>query len=463
MASLNQHQKSVLMATSLSYVIVILDTSIVNVALPSIAGELGAGLSGLQWVVNAYTLAFASLLLSGGALGDRLGATRLYLGGLAVFAGASVICGLAETLPVLVAARVCQGIGAALLVPSSLMLLNAAFGDARQRAGAIGVWAGCGGVAMAAGPLVGGLLIELWGWRSLFWINLPVIVLGIGLTLRIEVRRPVPALRQMDYAGQGAVILALASSVWVLIEGTRLGWCSGWILGGMAIAALSWWRFVVIERRHRQPMLPLTLFRSPLFSASALVSLVSALVFYGAFFLLSLYFQRVRGWTPLQSGLAFLPLTMMVTLGSFISGRLVRVWGAGRVVYGSLLLYALGFVGLLALVESPPYWRIALSFPLLGLAAGIITPAATSALMNDVVNEQAGIAAGVLNAARQSGSAFGVAIFGALMSTSLSQAGGIQAAVYGALGLSLFTAIGWRLAINLAARPGASVRNEQRE
>lgn len=451
------------MATSLSYVIVILDTSIVNVALPSIAGELGAGLSGLQWVVNAYTLAFASLLLSGGALGDRLGATRLYLGGLAVFAGASVICGLAETLPVLVAARVCQGIGAALLVPSSLMLLNAAFGDARQRAGAIGVWAGCGGVAMAAGPLVGGLLIELWGWRSLFWINLPVIVLGIGLTLRIEVRRPVPALRQMDYAGQGAVILALASSVWVLIEGTRLGWCSGWILGGMAIAALSWWRFVVIERRHRQPMLPLTLFRSPLFSASALVSLVSALVFYGAFFLLSLYFQRVRGWTPLQSGLAFLPLTMMVTLGSFISGRLVRVWGAGRVVYGSLLLYALGFVGLLALVESPPYWRIALSFPLLGLAAGIITPAATSALMNDVVNEQAGIAAGVLNAARQSGSAFGVAIFGALMSTSLSQAGGIQAAVYGALGLSLFTAIGWRLAINLAARPGASVRNEQRE
>ncbi|WP_126501738.1 MFS transporter [Serratia quinivorans] len=463
MASLNQHQKSVLMATSLSYVIVILDTSIVNVALPSIAGELGAGVSGLQWVVNAYTLAFASLLLSGGALGDRLGATRLYLGGLAVFASASVICGLAETLPVLVAARVCQGVGAALLVPSSLMLLNAAFGDARQRAGAIGVWAGCGGVAMAAGPLVGGLLIELWGWRSLFWINLPVIVLGIGLTLRIEIRRPVPALRQMDYAGQGAVILALASSVWVLIEGTRLGWCSGWILGGMAIAALSWWRFVVIERRHLQPMLPLTLFRCPLFSASALVSLVSALVFYGAFFLLSLYFQRVRGWTPLQSGLAFLPLTVMVTLGSFISGRLVRAWGAGRVVYCSLLLYALGFVGLLALVESPPYWRIALSFPLLGLAAGIITPAATSALMNDVANERAGIAAGVLNAARQSGSAFGVAIFGALMSTSLSQAGGIQTAVYGAIGLSLLTAIGWRLAINLAARPVASVRNEQRE
>ncbi|MDT3250017.1 MFS transporter [Serratia sp. root2] len=455
MASLNQQQKRVLMATSLSYVIVILDTSIVNVALPPIAADLGTGLTGLQWVVSAYTLAFASLLLSGGALGDRLGARQVYLAGLAIFACASALCGLAGGLPLLVVARVLQGVGAALLVPSSLTLINGAFPDAKQRAGAIGVWAGCGGVAMAAGPLIGGVLIQFWGWRSLFWTNIPVIVLGIGLTQRIAAVRPLISLRQMDYAGQGAVIAALATSVAVLIEGARLGWHSGWVLGGIAVAAVSWLMFVMIERRGRQPMLPPALFRSAVFSASAWVSLVSALVFYGAFFLLSLYFQTVRGWSPLQSGLAFLPLTIMVTLGSFVSGRLVQAFGAGRVVYGSLLLYTLGFGGLLALAASVPYWRIALCFPLLGLAAGIITPAATAALLNEVASERAGIAAGVLNAGRQSGSAFGVAIFGALMTAFHPLENGIRIAVYGAMGLSLLTAILWGLAFRFAVRAGA--------
>ncbi|QPS88050.1 MFS transporter [Serratia plymuthica] len=454
MASLNQQQKRVLMATSLSYVIVILDTSIVNVALPPIAADLGTGLSGLQWVVNAYTLAFASLLLSGGMLGDRLGGRQVYLAGLAIFACASALCGLAGALPVLVAARILQGVGAALLVPSSLTLINAVFPEAKPRAGAIGVWAGCGGVAMAAGPLAGGVLIQLLGWRSLFWINIPVIALGIGLTLRIAAVRPPLSLRQMDYAGQGTVIVALATSVALLIEGARLGWHSGWVLGGIVVAALSWLMFVVIERRSRQPMLPPALFRSAVFSASAWVSLVSAWVFYGAFFLLNLYFQEVRGWSPLQSGLAFLPLTIMVTLGSFVSGRLIQAFGAGRVVYWSLLLYALGFGGLLALAESPPYWRIALCFPLLGLAAGIITPAATAALLNEVASERAGIAAGVLNAGRQSGSAFGVAIFGALMTAFHPLEKGIQFAVCGAIGLSLLTAVLWGLAIRFAARAG---------
>lgn len=450
MASFNPQQKWALMATSLSYVIVILDTSMVNVALPSMGSELTAGLTGLQWVVNAYTLSFASLLLTGGALGDRWGGKRTYLGGLLLFACASAMCGLARTVPELVAARMLQGAGAALLVPSSLALINAAFPESRPRAGAIGVWAGCGGVAMAAGPLVGGLLIELGGWRSLFWINIPVIALAAGLTLNVESQRPAFALRPMDYAGQGAVIVALACLVAVLNEGARLGWCSGWILGGIAVATVSGVMFVRIELRCRQPMLPLALFRNPRFSASAVISLVSALVFYGAFFVLSLYFQTVRGWSPLQSGLAFLPLTMMVTLGSFISGRLVRVLSAERVIFYSLLLYALGFAGLLALVDSPSYWRIALCFPPLGLAAGIVTPATTAFLMNEVANDRAGVAAGVLNAARQSGSAFGVAIFGALISTALLQTNGMLAAVFTALGLSFLAALGWRIAFRFS-------------
>ena len=219
-----EYQKRVLIATSLSYVIVILDTSIVNVALEPVAASLGSDISGLQWVVNAYTLTFASLLLSGGALGDRIGAKAVYLAGLLIFAGASALCGLAPDLQILVAARVAQGVGAALLVPCSLTLINHAFPVARQRASAIGVWAGCGGIAMAAGPLAGGLLIHLLGWRSIFLVNVPIALIGAWLTTRVDSVRPAASARPMDVAGQMLAIVALGASVAVLIEGAKLGW-----------------------------------------------------------------------------------------------------------------------------------------------------------------------------------------------------------------------------------------------
>lgn len=447
-----EYQKRVVIATCLSYVIVLLDTSIVNVALEPVAMSLHSDISGLQWVVNAYTLTFASLLLSGGALGDRIGAKTVYLAGLVIFACASALCGLAPNLPVLVAARIGQGVGAALLVPCSLTLINRAFPVARQRASAIGIWAGCGGIAMAAGPLAGGLLIHLLGWRSIFLVNVPIALIGAWLTTRVDsVRRDVTD-RQMDIAGQLLAIVALGASVAVLIEGAKLGWHMGMIRVGAVLALVAWIAFVLVETKRKQPMLPLHFFRSPVFSASAFASSISGLVFYGLFFLLSLYFQSARGWSPLQTGLAFLPLTAMVAIGSFASGALNRAYGAQRLVCGGFLLYALGFAGLLALADNAPYWRIALCFPAVGFGAGVITPAATAALMTTVDKARAGVAAGVLNASRQTGSAFGVAIFGALMSAVQPLDTGIRVAVYLAVGLSLLAALVWRIALAVATR-----------
>ncbi|CAE6748537.1 Drug efflux pump JefA [Paraburkholderia aspalathi] len=451
-----EYQKRVLIATSLSYVIVILDTSIVNVALEPVAASLGSDIAGLQWVVNAYTLTFASLLLSGGALGDRIGAKTVYLAGLLVFACASALCGLAPDLQILVVARVLQGIGAALLVPCSLTLINHAFPVARQRASAIGVLAGCGGIAMAAGPLAGGLLTHLLGWRSIFLVNVPIALIGAWLTTRVASVRPPSSDRSMDVAGQLLAVVALGASVAVLIEGAKLGWQAAAIRAGAVIALAAWVAFVLVEGRRKQPMLPLGFFRSPVFSASAFVSLISGLIFYGLFFLLSLYFQSTRGWSPLQTGLAFLPLTVMVAIGSFASGALNRTYGAHRLVCAGFLLYAVGFVGLVALADNAPYWRIALCFPAVGFAAGAISPAATAALMTAVDKARAGVGAGVLNASRQTGAAFGVAIFGALMSAIQPVDVGIRVAVYLAIGLSLLGALVWSVALAVAARYAGS-------
>ncbi|MFB3303231.1 MFS transporter [Pseudomonas sp. AMR01] len=352
-------QRRVLAATSLSYVLVILDTSIVNVALAPIANTLHSDITELQWVVGAYTLSFAGLLLGGGALADRFGARRLYLIGLLLFTFASLLCGLAVDAVTLVAARVLQGVGAALLVPASLALINAAYlHNPAGRVSAIGVWAGCGGIAMATGPLVGGVLIEALGWRSIFFANLPLGLLAIALTARLAASPPHPRAR---------------------------GWSA------------------------------LRLFGNPVFNACLAVSLVSALLLYGLMFLLGLYFQRTLGFSPLWTGLAFLPLTVSVSIGSLLAGRLVRAWGSGRLIGGALVLYLAGFGLLLATAATPSRFTIIMAMPMIGLAAGLITPAATATLMSVVAQKHAGIAAGMLNTARQLGAALGVALAGGLL------------------------------------------------
>ncbi|RKP50748.1 MFS transporter [Trinickia fusca] len=450
-------QRRVLLATSISYVVVILDTSIVNVALKSIAGSLAGGVAGLQWVVNAYTLTFASLLLSGGTLGDRMGARNVYVTGLACFTAASALCGIAPSLAVLIAARILQGVGAALLVPASMALINRVCSDTRERAAAFGVWAGLGGVAMAAGPLLGGVLIGLVGWRSIFLLNVPICFAGIVMASRVAPQAPAGIARRFDVAGQVSAIAALALLNIVVISAPTYGWRSPIIVAGLLAALVAGGAFVALEAKRDEPMMPLELFTRPAFRAAVFVSMVSAFTFYGLMFGLSLYFQQQRGYTPMLAGLAFLPLTVVVPFGSLVSRRAVARLGLRTLVAGAALLAASGYWGLLVIGPAVPYWAFVLSLPAVGLAASLITPATTAALMASVENRRAGIAAGVLNSARQTGAALGVAISGSLIAVCSSIADGVRAGLVVAGAMSIAAGIVWWKALARTSGAGESV------
>jgi len=436
-------QRRVVAATSISYIVVVLDTSIVNVALESIADGLQTDLSGLQWVVNAYTLTFASLLLSGGTLGDRWGARRLYMAGLALFTAASAMGGFAGSLAMLTAARILQGVGAAMLVPCSLTLLNHAFHDPKERAAAIAVWAGCGGAALAAGPLAGGLLIGAFGWRSIFLANVPIGLLGLWLTRRVAPDDRGRETRSLDVAGQTAAIVALGFFIAALIEGPTFGWSSPLILAAFGIGALSGAIFLALEARSREPMLPLGFFRNGTFSGASFVAATTTLTTFGLIFVLSLYFQQARGYSPFLTGLAFLPLTAVVTGSNMVSGRMMKAAGASRPVTIGLGFCIAGYLGFLPTNDSTPFWVMALPMIAIGIGGGLITPAVTAALMETVEKQRAGIAAGVLNTARQTGSALGVAIFGALLASFQPISMGLDAVLMTAAAVSLLAAAVW--------------------
>lgn len=425
----SRSQRLTLAATSISYVIVILDTSIVNVAIERIGSGLGTGLSGIEWVVNAYTLVFASLLLTGGTLGDRLGATRVYGAGLALFTLASALCGAAPSVIFLVVARAVQGLGAALLVPCSLALLNHAYQDPGERARVVGLWAGCGGAALAAGPLAGGVLISLFGWRSIFLVNVPIGLLGLWLTMLIPDGHPRTGGRGLDLAGQITGFLALGSLAAALIEGPALGWTAPVILGLGAVFIIATVCFLAIEARRAQPMLPLSIFRDRTFSAAGFVALATTLAFFGLLFVLSLYFQRIRHDSPLTTGLAFLPMTAVVAVTNMVSGRVAARHGARLPILMGLLFGVAGFLGMALIGPNTSY--VAIAFPMLaiGIAGGMVTPAATAALMGAADQAHSGIASGVLNTARQVGAATGVALFGALIADDGHFLAGMRAAL----------------------------------
>ncbi|MGG1945766.1 MFS transporter [Trinickia sp. NRRL B-1857] len=451
-ADISLQRRRVLAATSISYFIVILDTSIVNVALERIATALSMQIDGLQWVTNAYTLVFAALLLTGGTLGDRVGARNVYLAGLSVFTLASAACALSGALPMLVAARAVQGVGAAMLVPCSLKLINQACPEPEARARAIGLWVGCGGVAMAAGPIVGGALIHWVGWRSIFFVNVPVGIVGVALTRRLARDVRAAAARRFDPLGQLAAILALASLIGVLIEGAPLGWGSPAIVAGAVTALFAWAAFLFVESRSKDAMLPMALFRSGVFSGSTLVSMASAFVFYGLLFVASLYYQRVRAYSPLATGLALLPMTTMVAIGGVLSNRLSRFKGSRASMCIAFGLYAAGALALLVLLLGAPAWTAVVPLVAIGLAAGYVTPAATAPALATVDERHAGVAAGVLNSARQSGSALGVAVFGSVIGSGMPFVAAMRIVLCAAAVVALAAALVWWRANGIATR-----------
>jgi MFS transporter, DHA2 family, methylenomycin A resistance protein len=403
-----------LAAMSLGYGVVQLDVTIVNTALHSIGSALGGGVSELQWVVSTYTIAFAAFILTAGALGDRLGAKKIFMAGFAIFTLASLGCALARTSDILIAARAVQGLGAAILVPNSLALLSHAYPGEQERGRAVGLWAAGASVALTAGPLVGGGLIALFGWRSIFLVNLPIGLAGLWLTWRYATdttRTP----RDLDLPGQALAIGMLGVLATAIIEGGRVGWSNPWVLAGFAGFVLLTALFLGQERRTRHPMLPLSLFAHRVFALASLDGLLVNIAFYGLIFVFSLYFQEVNGWSAFATGLAFVPMMAAVLPVNLVAARIAERIGAPATIAAGALISAAGCLALLGIGRGTSYWAICAQLVAMGGGLGLLVPPLTSTLLGSVDKARSGIAAGVLNSTRQTGSVLGVALFGSLI------------------------------------------------
>lgn len=398
----------------LGFFVVALDAQIVNVALPEIRNDLGGGLSGLQWIVTGYTLMFSALQLFSGTFSDRVGARRAYGLGMILFTVASLACGFSPSLPALIAGRILQGIGAAMITPSSLALIREAYHDAVQRGRAIVYWGLGGSVAAAAGPVLGGVLTHV-DWRLIFFANLPVGAAALMVLSRVapSPRRPMP----FDWLGQITAVLALASLTYGIIEGAEVGYWSPEILTLFAVCAASAAIFVLAQARGRHPMVPLDLFRSRTVSTALAIAVVTMAAFYGVVFLQSLYFQQQRGATALETGLLFLPMTGLVALLNPLAARLMVRFGNVAMIAAGQLLMALGLAGLWRLPADAPVVLVALVMVPVGVGGSFTVPPIIALVMDNVPAHRAGTVSGVVNTARQVGGSFGVAIFGAALAS----------------------------------------------
>ncbi len=421
-----------LLATSLGFGVVQLDVSVVNVAIKPIGADLGVSTSALQWVVAAYTLAFASLILSAGALGDRIGAKRVYIVGFGLFTIASIACAAAPTIGLLIGARVGQGIGAAILVPCSLTLLHHAYFEPAARARAVGLWAAGASVGVGAGPVVGGLLTTAFGWRAIFLINVPIGLVGVALTLRYATETTRSTERGIDRRGQLAAALTLLALSTALVEGGRVGFSNPSVVAAFICAAVLAVAFVAVEARAAAPMLPLGLFTSRTFASATAIGVMINTAFYGLFFVLSLYFQNVLHFSVLAAGLAFGPTSVAVFIGNVLAGRAAN---RRRVIAVGAALVALAGAGLLVASTATAFIAIAAQLVALGFGLGLIVPAMTSAVLGSVDVTRSGVASGTLNTARQAGSVIGVALFGSFA------AGGVVHGLRLALVVSVILAV----------------------
>jgi DHA2 family methylenomycin A resistance protein-like MFS transporter len=430
-----------LLALCLGYFMTILDVTIVNVALVNIKEHLSANVTGLQWIVDGYALVFASLLLTGGALGDKRGNRTIFLAGFALFTLASTLCSLAPTLLILQIARAFQGLGAALLVPNSLALLNTIYTDARKRARAIGIWAAVASIGALSGPLLGGFLVNAFGWRSIFLINLPIGIIGFLLTLRSIAPSTPQGGRSLDLPGQVASILALGMLTFVLIEGNSLGITSPLILMAFAGSLLFFLLLLRREKTTSHPMLPLKLFQVRTFSATNIVALCQTFTFTGFLFVISLFLQQVKHYSPSLTGLALLPSFGCALLATSLSGALMPRIGVKRVMVIGLLLSATACFGFVLVDSQTSYLLLACIIAVLGFGLASVLPAMTESAISHAPRAQSGIASGMLNVSRQVGGVIGVAILGALVGNQLTFVSGMHLAFVIAGGVLLLALV----------------------
>ncbi|WP_268240441.1 MFS transporter [Streptomyces albiflavescens] len=434
-----------LLAVCAGYFMVILDVTVINVAVPVVGRELSASLTGIQWITDGYTLVFAGLLLTGGALGDRLGNRRIFCTGVVVFTAASAGCGLAWSTGTLVAARLVEGLGAALIVPGSLALLQQAYPSPAERSRAFGLWGSMAGVAASAGPLLGGLLVTTVGWRWVFFINLPVGCACLWLTLRHVPASARRRDRPVDWPAQCALIAMVALLTAVLNEAGRRGWTDPLILAGAGLCLPAAAAFVLREHLARAPVLPLGLLRSRPMGGGAAIGLLFNFAFYGMIFTASVYFQHHRGLTALRTGIALFPAVVVTTFASVLSGRLARRTGHRPLVVTGMLLGAAGLAGWAAAGPNPDYLLLVAPMMAAGFGTSFSLTGATATVMSAAPDKYSGTASALFNTTRQIGSAAGVALGGSLLAgtagftTGLRTSMAIGAAAYlTAASLALF-------------------------
>jgi EmrB/QacA subfamily drug resistance transporter len=396
----------------LGFFVVTFDAVVVNVALPSIRDDLGGGISGLQWVVDAYTLMFAGLLLTSGAVADRVGARRAFGFGLGLFVAASTACGLAPSMGVLIASRFVQGSAAAIMMPASMALIGQAYPDARRRAWAVGMWAMGGAIASSSAPVLGGLL-SLVSWRLIFFINVPVGAAALVLLTRVAVspRR----WRPFDWVGQCSAVVAMGGLTFGAIEAGAAGITSVPVIAAFTIAIVALVVFIVSQGRVAHPMVPLGLFRSRNVSVAVVVGFAFVVGYYGLPFVMSLYLQELRGLSSFGAGMVFLPMMVVGAVLTPFSSRFSERFGARILITGGLVLMAAGLTALAAFPDDASAVALAVLMVPVGLAGPLIMPPITALLLNSVPDAQAGTASGVFNTSRQVGGALAVAVFGALL------------------------------------------------
>jgi EmrB/QacA subfamily drug resistance transporter len=398
---------------------VTLDNTIVNVALPSLQREFHASVSELQWVADAYLLVIASLLLFAGSLGDRFGRRRLLRTGLVLFGAGSLACSLSPSLGLLIVFRMLQACGGCMLNPNSLSIISNTFTDPKERASAIGFWGGVVGISTAAGPIVGGALIDAIDWRAIFWVNVPVVILTLVLLRFFVPESKSPKPRRLDPKGQVVAIVVLASLTYGIIEGPDRGWTDWLILACFGVAAVGTAAFIWIEHRQEEPLLQLRFFRSPPFSGAFAIAVLAFVVLAGWLFLNTLYLQEVRGYSPLKAGVAALPATIVIVAVAPFSGRLVGRRGSRLPLCAAGALLATGTALLMLLQPDTAYLFLAVAYLLIGLGFGAVNPPITNTAVSGMPLSQAGVASAVAGTARQLGSVLGVAVLGSVVTTRL--------------------------------------------
>ena len=398
---------------------IMLDNTVVNVALPSIQRDLGIGLSELQWTVNAYALTFAVLMLTGGKLADFMGRRRVFIAGLAVFTVSSLACGLATSGEMLIAARTVQGVGAALMMPATLGIISATF-PVEQRGMAIGIWAGVSAMALAFGPIVGGLLTEHIHWGWIFFINVPVGILAIvAARLVIRESRDTSADQRLDIPGLLVSGGALFALVFGLIEANTYGWTSPTILSLFAVAAVGLVAFVLLELRQRAPMLDLSLFRNGTFAGANVVAMLVFLAMFGVFFFVSIYMQNVLGYSPVEAGAVFLPMTVLIMFLGPVTGKLSDRLGSRWLVTAGMTLVGVSLLIYSGLDAGSGFWDLFPALILGGIGMATVMPPVTAAGIGSVPVAKAGVGSGVLNTFRQVGGALGIAVMGAIVASQI--------------------------------------------